>query len=230
MSSLAEEAAAAVGLVPPRDATHNVPPAGRPAAPDAAPSAESPVAIVPGFLSRLDCARLIAYFEEHVGARAADMGRTGDKFFEGRVMWADSFPSACPAVGLLRSAQLRAEAVISHALGRPVFSDNVQVVRWPEGVAMPPHQDDRHPDPTKKHGTPWREYAGVLYLNADYDAGEIYFPQVRQAYKPEVGAFAFFPGPLWHGTKAPAGGPRYTSPQWFTTDPLHRDPGLPPPA
>ena len=89
---------------------------------------------------------------------------------------------------------------------------------------MPPHQDDRHPDGLP-HNTPWREWASVIYLNSDFDGGEIYFSEGSDLsiYKPVIGSLVFFEGRRWHGVRAVTQGVRYTSPGWYTRDPSHED-------
>jgi len=88
---------------------------------------------------------------------------------------------------------------------------------------MPPHQDDRHPDGSP-HGTPWREWASIIYLNSDFDGGEIYFPDRNGfEYKPVQGSIVFFKGEEWHGVRAVTRGTRYTAPGWLTRDQSRED-------
>jgi predicted 2-oxoglutarate/Fe(II)-dependent dioxygenase YbiX len=86
---------------------------------------------------------------------------------------------------------------------------------------MPPHRDDRHPNPEDPHNTPWRFLASVIYLNDDYEGGEIYFPDQGMSIKPKHGQLIAFPGAWWHGVTAVSNGLRYTSPAWYSRDPRH---------
>jgi hypothetical protein len=53
------------------------------------------------------------------------------------------------------------------------------------------------------------ERAIVIYLNEDYNGGEIWFPQHDVSYKPKAGSLISFPGTdeYLHGVKAVADGP-----------------------
>jgi hypothetical protein len=175
---------------------------------------------VRGFASPRDCWTVITAYER---CRPAFASPVGDPFFDNRVMWIGSFPEGeNEARRVLADWRMRATLTVSWHAGRRLYSDTIQVVRW-DGQEMPPHQDDRHPDGSP-HRTPWREWAGVIYLNDDYDGGEIWFPANELAYKPVAGSFVFFEGALVHGVRKTVNGIRYTSPSWYTADPLHEDP------
>jgi 2OG-Fe(II) oxygenase superfamily len=96
------------------------------------------------------------------------------------------------------------------------------VVRW-NGQAMPAHRDHCNGDGSP-NATPWREWAGIIYLNDDYTGGRLIFPESGTAYRPVAGALALFPASLLHAVEAGSVMPRYTAPLWFTGDPAHVDP------
>ena len=87
---------------------------------------------------------------------------------------------------------------------------------------MPPHYDNRHPCKNEPHPTPWREYAGVIYLNDNYTDGELFLssPDPHIVLRPEKGMLVVFGGGdgFMHGVRAPYGATRYTMPCWFTRD------------
>lgn len=65
-----------------------------------------------------------------------------------------------------------------------------------------------------------RDITCVLYLNDDYDGGEIYFDFFSKDYKPNTGDLLIYPT-TWqylHGVK-PVKGERYCIVIWFTTNP-----------
>jgi hypothetical protein len=167
-----------------------------------------------------DCLSVIAAYER---SRAAHGAVVGDPFFDRRVMWISSFPDSENDVRrILQRWRHRATAVASACAGARLYSDTIQVVRW-DGQSMPPHRDHCHPDGSP-NGTPWREWAGIIYLNDDFVDGRLVFPETDETYRPVTGSFVLFPGALLHGLESPTGGPRYTSPTWFTRNPLHEDP------
>ena len=174
-----------------------------------------------GFSSEDECRLVIQAYER---CRASRSHRVGDGFFDYRVLWINSFPdSENETRRILQRWRRRAVDFISGYVGQQVYSDTIQVVSW-NGPAMPPHQDDRHPD-GRPHKTPWREWASVIYLNSDFDGGELYFPDASDLsiYKPVTGSLVFFEGWRWHGVHAVTQGVRYTSPGWYSRDPLHED-------
>jgi hypothetical protein len=167
-----------------------------------------------------DCAAVIAAYERSRGGFGADVG---DPFFDRRVMWIGSFPDTENAARrILQRWRHRATVVASTWAGRRMYSDTIQVVRW-DGQAMPPHRDHCHPDGSP-NPTPWRELAGIIYLNSAFAGGRLVFPEIGKSYTPVAGSLLLFSGALLHGVEAGSGGPRYTSPAWFTHDPAHADP------
>ncbi len=174
---------------------------------------------IPEFASVDDCERVIRAYER---CREPYSHKVGDGFFDFRVLWINSFPDTENETRrILQGWRNRAVEVISAYVGQRLYSDTIQVVRW-NGEAMPPHQDDRHPD-GQPHNTPWRTWASIIYLNDAFDGGEIYFPETGDCYRPSAGALIFFKGLRWHGVRAVTRGVRYTCPSWYSTDPIHED-------
>ena len=100
-----------------------------------------------------------------------------------------------------------------------LYPDTLSVVRWFRGYELTPHADREEPDGSK-HPFPWRDYATVVYLNDDYEGGEIYWPNKKIQYKPRRGSLAIFPGTneFLHGVKEVPEGIRYTVASFFTFD------------
>ncbi len=120
--------------------------------------------------------------------------------------------------------RVRAEIVGAYQLTRPLFADTLQVVRWPEGSDQRPHADSENPDGTP-HPYAWRSYASILYLNDDFEGGQIYFPQLGLAPPIRAGMLVFFPGTLdyVHGVSTITRGVRYTVASFWTFDPSRQD-------
>jgi len=106
----------------------------------------------------------------------------------------------------------------------PVFGDTLQLVRWRTGDFQKPHADCELPDGSPSE-FPWRAFVSIVYLNDDYDGGEIYFP--TQDIYPKLGprTVAFFPctAEYLHGVKRVEQGTRYTISSFFTFDPARSD-------
>ncbi len=176
---------------------------------------------IPNFVSPEDSQEVIAAFYR---CRPEYAHKIGDGFFDHRVMWASSYPPSEAATRfILRRWAEDATHAVSLFFNEPViYCDGIQTVVW-EGLAMPPHQDDRHPDPNEPHGTPWRFIASVIYLNDNYTGGEIYFPHLLESIKPQQGQLIAFPGAWWHGVRAVTNGARFTAPSWYSRDPKNED-------
>lgn len=81
---------------------------------------------------------------------------------------------------------------------------------WREGMEMHPHGDHAH------GRYPERDYASLIYLNDDYDGGELYIPSLDIEVKPEKGMLLTFAGgTLMHGVKKVTRGTRYTNSCWL---------------
>jgi hypothetical protein len=85
---------------------------------------------------------------------------------------------------------------------------STHIARFSSGKGMHEHFDSSRPN----------DIATLVYLNDDYDGGEIYFPEYGISIKPEPGDLLTFPdNPNFvHGVRPIISGVRYTTPRWFT--------------
>ena len=174
---------------------------------------------VPGFADRAERTAVIAAYERR---RRLPGSGIGDEDWDGRAMWIGTVHGGEGRTRkILERWRQRATALASLVAKRVLFSDAILVVRW-DGEAMAPHRDHRFADGTPNR-TPWREWAGVIYLNDDYIGGALTFPESGETYRPVAGTLVMFPATHLHGVEPAANGPRYTSPLWFTGDPAHVD-------
>lgn len=90
------------------------------------------------------------------------------------------------------------------------YSPAQHIAKFESGSGMHVHFDQSRPN----------DIATIIYLNDDYEGGEIYFPDYDIEIKPKVGDLVSFPdnANFRHGVKETAGGTRYTTPRWFTTE------------
>ncbi len=94
------------------------------------------------------------------------------------------------------------------------------------------HADNSRQDETGAwvpNHSPKRTLSALLYLNSDFDGGEIVLDQQGLVVKPETGMLLAFPsGPGFpHEVRPVTRGRRYSMPMWFTSDPrnaLMREP------
>lgn len=88
---------------------------------------------------------------------------------------------------------------------------NVNMTLWRESDEMPPHSDYG-----ARNEFPNREYASIIYMNDDFEGGEIYIPDLNFEMKPKKGRLICFRGGiLHHGVRAITKGMRLTNICWF---------------
>jgi len=126
-------------------------------------------------------------------------------------------------VGQIRqrtAAFIRADYGISNA----IYSDTLQLTRWEIGHNQRPHADGEEPDGSPNM-FPWRAFASIIYLNDDFDGGQIYFPKLQLEPEIRPGMLAYFPGTAHylHGVRAITRGTRYTLASFYSFDPSRHD-------
>ena len=86
--------------------------------------------------------------------------------------------------------------------------DVMSVLKYEKSGYLPEHSD---------HGISSRTLSVVMYLNDDYEGGEISFPQVGVTIKPEAGSAVFFPSNFvfTHQVAEMKSGIRYALPNWY---------------
>lgn len=107
--------------------------------------------------------------------------------------------------------------------------------KYPEGASLGVHCDGvslsqhgnlidymRDYDPTSLHPTTITEGAMVLYINDDYEGGELFFPDIDLEIKPKSGQLIAWPsGPFFeHGVKEISSGNRYVVSSFLTNPKL----------
>jgi hypothetical protein len=107
---------------------------------------------------------------------------------------------------LISEIQQRFMKKVSDFYGVRVSMPSPSIARWFVGNSQDPHAD--------KVGFDEHEIGSIIYLNNDYDGGQIYFPQHEIELKPVAGNAIAFPGDEYymHGVREVTGGLRYTLP------------------
>jgi hypothetical protein len=99
-----------------------------------------------------------------------------------------------------------------------LYVEHPQFVKWDPGWELTPHCDNCEPDGITPNATPWRSHGGVIYLNDDFEGGEIFYPQLDLEIRPEPGMMVIHPAGLeyLHGIKKVTEGIRHTVSVFFT--------------
>ena len=164
---------------------------------------------VENFLSPEESAALIKYFDSveapwgnvaFFGALGAGMNDTDERLI----------PLGLPAdfISTVRKNML---ACAEQLFERPLRANTSHVQKWIVGGYANPHSDNTNMD-----GSPSafeiNKYVSLIYLNDDYEGGNIYFPDHGIELKPAAGTLVTFPGGMEniHGVSEVTGGVRYT--------------------
>jgi len=181
--------------------------------------------LVEAFITPAECDFLVESFKRLQYLTMKNPG--GDPFWDDRFLWFTSIPSTeVNTQRLMQQSRRRIAAALRdfYHEGAEIYNDTIQLVMWPPGVGMPAHADNSHPD-NAPHGTPFRDYASVVYLNEDFEGGEFYFERSRLLIKPRKGLLIAFKGGVEHrhGVRPAHSGTRFTMPGWYTKDKSHAD-------
>lgn len=124
-------------------------------------------------------------------------------------------------VKIISGAVSRLKKEVDKFFNVDAFPTNPAIVRWLPGQYQLPHADkELHEEPNVgvPNDFPHYDIAGLLYLNDDYEGGELYFPLHEIEFKPKAGAAYFFPGDRFyiHGVREIKSGIRYVIPFFWT--------------
>jgi hypothetical protein len=162
------------------------------------------ILIINNFITKEECDLIVSNLDASTALRS-------DGFWENKVFAEFSFPKECKVV--LKKNRINAHKAIKERFGSSLLpnSMNQHIIKWPTGPGMDDHIDDEAYERNHYH------IASILYLNDDYEGGEIVFPNQGLSLKPKAGDFIAFPGNknYPHGVKEIFSGERYTAPAWY---------------
>jgi predicted 2-oxoglutarate/Fe(II)-dependent dioxygenase YbiX len=102
-----------------------------------------------------------------------------------------------------------------------------QTVSWHEGHKMSPHTDNYSSDELESgidKEVATRLYSAILFLNENYEGGELFFPDYDESYKKAYDMILFRGSDMKHGVKEIKSGTRYTLALWFSNTELEMRP------
>lgn len=164
---------------------------------------------IPNFVTPENAKNMINYFEAkaEMWGDIAFYGSSGMGLQPNDPMLADYSLSGNFFDNLREEFKAHVEAVF----GREVKANTSHAQKWDVGGFANPHSDN-----SDNHGEPnafeINKYVAILYLNGDYDGGELYFPDHDIEFKPTAYSLITFPGGVEniHGVKEITAGTRYT--------------------
>ena len=149
-------------------------------------------------------------------------------YWENRVATTPTLLKADPnIVEMISSIIARLKPEVDKFFNVDASPTSPAMVRWLPGQLQMPHADkELHvgDDAGKPNDFPWYDLATIIYINDDYEGGELYFPNQDIQFKPKKGAVYFFPGDknYVHGVTVLESGIRYTCPFFWTIN-SHKD-------
>ncbi len=167
------------------------------------------------FIDKETSKNIIKYFEANAEywGDIAFYGSRGMGIEEADQMVADfSLP-----LGFFSTLKKNFQEAVGTVFERDVIANTSHAQKWEVGGFATPHSDNSDFD-----GNPTsfeiNKYVGILYLNDDYEGGELYFvdnsdtTKVTLTIKPKAGSFVVFPGGIEniHGVSEITDGTRYT--------------------
>lgn len=181
--------------------------------------------IIPDFLTARECDRLTTMFDRLHGR--VKHRKIGIDFWEGRIVYMDDVAGDdASAAKIMGDFQKRATALLEefYALTSPLWTDTVQLNIWEQGSFLPCHTDNSNPDGSS-HSTPWRDFSSIVYLNDDYEGGELYFTAQDRVLKPKKGMLVAFSAGYHHehGVLKVTRGRRITMPAFYSFDKAKAD-------
>ena len=98
------------------------------------------------------------------------------------------------------------------------------IIKWKPGMEQQPHADKQTND-GKPNPFPTYDINSLLYYNADFEGGELYYPEHDIIIKPKPGLAVAHPGDIFylHGVKKIISGLRYTTPSFYTITKVAQD-------
>lgn len=120
----------------------------------------------------------------------------------------------------------RCEELVEHHYSVECNTHSINFLHYPDGTHYWPHIDGQYIEESTAHRSSVnRDLTCVVYLNDDYQGGEVYFPFFDIEKRPNAGDILMYPG-SWqylHGVKK-VEGVRYAIVIWFHTSPeLYQD-------
>ncbi len=86
-----------------------------------------------------------------------------------------------------------------------------ELIKWKSEAYLPAHIDGN-----ERIAKPSITIGALVYLNDDYEGGEIYFPEYDIEIKPKYGDLVIFPCHFMHEVKKIHNGERYTLPLFYS--------------
>jgi len=101
---------------------------------------------------------------------------------------------------------------IEKVFEKTVHPSSIHAQKWEVGSSANPHSDNSDFEGNPSQGFENLKYVGILYLNDDYEGGDLFFPEHEISIHPNAGSMYIFSGGVEniHGVTEIKSGTRYS--------------------
>ena len=164
---------------------------------------------VPNFVSESMASSMVEYFKkEDRWGETAFNGSHGAPVQAGYVKPSDfGLPDS-----IFMDVNAKLEEAVSAVYNKSVTPSSIHAQKWDVGSSANPHSDNSDFDGNPTEGFDNLKYVGILYLNSDYEGGDLYFPDHDISIHPNSGSMYIFSGGVEniHGVTEITRGTRYS--------------------
>ena len=171
---------------------------------------------VSNLFSKKECESIVQYFESY-----SDRWKVfNDSFTKCYGMHISLYDRSLEKFGLkkdiFQELNYTFKKIVESSFDKSFDGVTFHVQKWETGGMVEEHSDtsDLYGNLNENSSN---KYTVILYLNDDYEGGELYFPQHDIRIKPKVGSAVTFPGDHTniHGVSEVTNGLRYTIVSWW---------------
>jgi hypothetical protein len=178
----------------------------------------SPKSLVVRKLEFIGDEAVIRYLEFGRSTDVWDKHNTGSPW-DGRIIHFGDMPAAMEESIIEILSAMKEAIQVEYKLVSEIYPDDFTLVRWLPEDYHEPHADSVNPG-GQPHPFSWRKYTAIVYLNRDFEGGDLCFPNKKIRVKPVPKSLVFFPGTLeyLHEVETITAGTRYTLASFWTDD------------
>jgi hypothetical protein len=143
-----------------------------------------------------------------------------DKYWNDRIIYFSDFDENIKKMIIEIVDRMKNFLKKEYNFNSDIYPDEIQFTRLFDGMDNPDHCDDMSYSETQKEIYGHRYFGCVIYLNNDFEGGELYYTNYDIKIKPEPGLLAVHLGDLnhKHGVSRMKGNTRYSLASFWTFD------------
>lgn len=164
---------------------------------------------IPNFVSKEIARSMVEYFKkEDRWGQTAFNGSHGAPVQAGAIKPSDfGLPD-----NIFIDVNKKLEQAVTEVYNKKVTPSSIHAQKWEVGSSANPHSDNSDFEGNPTEGFDNLKYVGILYLNDDYEGGDLFFPEHSISIHPNAGSMYIFSGGVEniHGVTEITSGTRYS--------------------